>query len=241
MELEQLSINDMSIPYEIQVSTKAKRVSIRICEGKVKVSVPKGISVKQVKTFVEAKKEWILKHWLAHKNIERNTQRSITDGSVLSYLGKDLVLHVHSYEGKRVKISCPGNALTIFLPDELPEKSQSVWVQKAVEAWYKEQARKILWDKLDYFANIMGVEYKQFRLKEQKTLWGSCSAQGNINLNWRVILAPEPIIDYLVIHELAHLRYLNHSKDFWHLVESYMPEYRNRRKWLKEHGRELYI
>lgn len=76
-------------------------------------------------------------------------------------------------------------------------------------------------------------------VRDQKTRWGSCSARGNLNFNWRLILAPEPVLDYVVIHELAHRKEMNHSKQFWDIVEAMMPDYRTQRQWLKEHGDQL--
>lgn len=236
----QLIINDIIIPYEIQVNSRAKRLAIRISQGNVKISVPRNIPIKQAQTFIEAKKEWILKHWQA-QNAERDGGRGLVEGSEIPYLGNNLVLHIKIYEGRRLKISRLNNELTIFLPEGLPQESQALLLPEGLKQWYKEEARRILWDKLDYYAQALGVEYRQFRLKEQKTRWGSCSAEGNINLNWRVILAPEQVVDYLVIHELAHLRHLNHSRDFWRLVECHMPEYKRWRKWLRMHGKELYL
>ena len=88
-------------------------------------------------------------------------------------------------------------------------------------------------------AKRMKVAFQMFRLKEQKTIWGSCSSKGNINLNWRVIMAPDGGMDYIIIHELAHLTHLNHSKEFWERVAEFMPEYKQWRKWFKEHGQDL--
>jgi predicted metal-dependent hydrolase len=87
----------------------------------------------------------------------------------------------------------------------------------------------------------MGVKTGEIRIKGQKTLWGSCSSKGNLNFNWKVAFAPRKVVDYLIIHELSHLRLMNHSKSFWQIVEKYMPEYKTQQKWLKEHNYLLKI
>ena len=85
----------------------------------------------------------------------------------------------------------------------------------------------------------MGLSYNRVCIKDQRTLWGSCSTQGNLNFNWRVVMAPPDVLDYLVIHELAHLREMNHSRSFWREVSSFCPEYQSHRRWLREHSRSM--
>ena len=100
--------------------------------------------------------------------------------------------------------------------------------------------RDIFTRKVEYYARIMGVSYGRISIREQKTRWGSCSSKGNLNFNWRLILAPEEVLDYVVVHELAHRRGMNHSKAFYSLVESGLPDYRRAQKWLKDNGPPLW-
>lgn len=99
-----------------------------------------------------------------------------------------------------------------------------------------ELAKKIFERKCREYAEIMGVTYGRITIREQKTRWGSCSAAGNLNFNWRLVEMPEEIIDYLVVHELAHRREMNHSKAFWTIVEQTLPDYKVRREWLRKNG-----
>ncbi len=104
---------------------------------------------------------------------------------------------------------------------------------------YRSQAREVISRRAAYFAPLMGVSYNRIAIKETKTRWGSCSAKGNLNFHWKLILMPAKILDYVVVHELAHLKEMNHSPRFWVQVEKMLPDYRQRRKWLKEHGAEV--
>lgn len=117
------------------------------------------------------------------------------------------------------------------LPDYItdPEKKKS----------YRSQAREAISRRAAYFAPLMGVSYNRIAIKETKTRWGSCSAKGNLNFHWKLILMPAEILDYVVVHELAHLKEMNHSPRFWAQVEKMLPDYRQRRRWLKEHGGEV--
>ena len=107
-------------------------------------------------------------------------------------------------------------------------------------ARYISIARDIFTRKTAYYARIMGVSYGRIAIREQKTRWGSCSSKGNLNFNWRLILAPEEVLDYVVVHELAHRREMNHSKAFYAIVGSVLPDYRQARRWLREHGDSLW-
>lgn len=106
----------------------------------------------------------------------------------------------------------------------------------ALEAQYRKEARRRITERAAYFAEKMGVNYGRIAIKAAKTRWGSCSARGNLNFHWKLILMPPAILDYVVVHELAHRIEMNHSPRFWTQVERILPDYRERRRWLKENG-----
>lgn len=112
--------------------------------------------------------------------------------------------------------------------------SLPVPAQEKEEA-YREEARKVLSEKTAYYAERMGVTYGRISIRGQKTRWGSCSSKGNLNYNWKLMLCPDRIQDYVVVHELAHRREMNHSKAFYRIVEEILPDYRECIKWLREH------
>jgi predicted metal-dependent hydrolase len=105
--------------------------------------------------------------------------------------------------------------------------------------WYKVRAYQIICAQVDEYAKQHGFSPKQVKITSAKTRWGSCSPNGTLNFTWRLVMAPIEVIDYVVVHELAHLRVKNHSKKFWKVVESILPGYNLQRKWLREHGHEL--
>lgn len=105
---------------------------------------------------------------------------------------------------------------------------------------YREIARDIFTQKTAYYAQIIQVTYGRISIREQKTRWGSCSSEGNLNFNWRLIFAPEEVLDYIVIHELAHRREMNHSPAFYTIVKEVMPDYKKQQKWLRENGQQLW-
>ena len=110
---------------------------------------------------------------------------------------------------------------------------------KALEKRYRKAAAEYIPGRVAYFSQFTGGTYDKVVIRDQKTRWGSCSSNKTLSFNYRLMLAPPQILDYVVVHELCHLTHMNHSADFWALVESVLPDYRERRKWLKEHGSEL--
>lgn len=123
---------------------------------------------------------------------------------------------------------------------EEQQRHASAWTETDYQK-ARERAKVVLEQKTRYYASCMQVSYGRITIRDQKTRWGSCSGKGNLNFNWRLILAPESVQDYVVVHELAHRREMNHSPAFWKIVEQVMPDYRMQKQWLKEHGEELML
>ena len=121
----------------------------------------------------------------------------------------------------------------------VPVQREKTPSEKRLEAIYRKAAREYFPKRVSHYARMLGVTYGKISIRDQKTRWGSCSSEGNLSFNWRLILAPPDVLDYVVIHELCHRKEMNHSKEFWALVESLMPEYKERRKWLRENGNNL--
>ena len=110
---------------------------------------------------------------------------------------------------------------------------------KRIETKCLYTAKETITKRVSYFARLMGVSYRNITIREQKTRWGSCSSEKNLNFNWKLILAPPEVLDYVVVHELCHLKEMNHSKAFWDEVGKVMPEYETHKLWLKENGWRL--
>ena len=123
---------------------------------------------------------------------------------------------------------------------ENSEKEKGEFLSEEELELLKKQARKIIPDRVKYYASIIGVDYGRIAIRSQKTRWGSCSTKGNLNFNCRLMLAPIEVLDSVIVHELCHRKEMNHSKKFYALVHRYYPEYDKWNKWLKENGDSLY-
>lgn len=130
---------------------------------------------------------------------------------------------------------------TLSQQNSRPHTDLSAVQKTALEKRYKDAAREYFPKRVAYFQTMTGGSYNRITIRDQKTRWGSCSSRGTLSFNWRLMLAPPTILDYVVVHELCHLTHMNHSATFWAAVESVYPDYRIARKWLREHGHELVL
>jgi len=152
-------------------------------------------------------------------------------------MGEECTLRLTVAPGvRKISISFFRGQLAVTVPNEDAES-----LKTALEAWYRSKAREVVDKRLNYYQSLVGKSPHQVRIKEQKCRWGSCSSKGNLNFNWRVIMAPLPVLDYIIVHELCHLVHLNHSREFWDLVGSIMPDYKERRDWLKRNGARMVL
>lgn len=110
---------------------------------------------------------------------------------------------------------------------------------EVLEKRYRNSARDIFTKRVEYYHSVTGGKYTSITIRDQKSRWGSCSSRGTLSFNYRLLFAPPKVLDYVVVHELCHLTHMNHSKNFWNMVASVMPEYKTYKNWLKEHGQEL--
>lgn len=184
-----------------------------------------GHIVEQVKRYGEGKR--------------RNPQVVYYDGAKIPFGDAALLLHIEK-RGSKNRITMQGKQdelgqmhLTLTTLTEKQEQLRSAAVM-----FFRNYAKTVLSKKTLEFAKKMGVEPKRITIKEQKTRWGSCSSKGNINYNWKLIMMPEKISDYIVVHELAHLKHMDHSHSFWAEVQRILPDYMQRKEWLKLHETE---
>ncbi len=247
--IESLIMVNPEIKCEVRRSTRAKRLNLKVAQDKVRVSVPPNVSYADAKAFVESKRDWIVKHVEAWRSQNLKTARKYETGEYLPFLGQSLPLFVQRTRTKdsgdgvrfRVKVKLSAEGFWLEMPADIPPEAYSSIARDILVKWYRKQAERIFRSRLDHYAGRMGLQYQRLSIREQKTRWGSCSSKKTISLNWRIVLAPEKVMDYLIVHELAHLRQMNHSPAFWSLVETYIPDYRTWRKWLKDNSSTLNI
>lgn len=222
--------------------SRSKRKTITLSfdkECNLLVKAPLWVSQKRIDSFVKEKEEWITatKIRLMRTKAEKDKSRlQLENGDELYFLGEKRILRVIREERKRTKVTCVMDKLYLYVPYEADYE----YKRAQLERWYRKEAAIIIKEKAEEFAERLQVLYADIRIKDQKSRWGSCSSKGNLNFNWRIVMAPEQVCDYVIIHELCHLIYLDHSQKFWKLVERICPDYEQYKKWLKVNGNGLY-
>jgi predicted metal-dependent hydrolase len=154
---------------------------------------------------------------------------SLQPGSPVRFLGADMTLALERCKDTRVSIE--KKTLRVFAPS-FEERE----IAKTLQSWYRLEAASRLRERVDYWSIVLGVKSLRLTVRDQRTRWGSCSARGRLSFSWRLVLAPLDVLDYVVLHEVAHLREHNHSKRFWAIVSEHCPEYQAHRLWLRREG-----
>ncbi len=238
-------IPTQSIPYTLKRSHRRKTIMIRINEAsQVDVVAPWSAKLPDIQRFILLKQSWIVKK-IQELNI-LSTQivppPSFTHGERLLFLGNRWPLYVEKSSTPAVSLHFKGDQWIVHVPQSLSEKECRAQIKERFMIWYQYQAKEILGSRLFHYSRQMGTEPQKIVIKHQKRLWGSCNYRKKIiNMNWQIVMAPVKIIDYVIVHELAHLFFPNHSDRFWSKVREFFPEYKESKHWLKTHQREMIL
>src|SRR3954449_1523899 len=212
------------IDYTIRRSDRARRVRVTVHpEGEVEVTLPRRAREREAAAAVAELRPWIERR-LAEAAVVR--AKLAERGATVPFLGEALRL---AAEPGRPRAHRRGDVLHVPAGD----------ARAAIERWYRRMARAEVVPRLDEACEAIGVEYASVRIGNQRTRWGSCSTTGAMSFNWRLLLAPEDVLDYVVWHEACHLAHLDHSPRFWALLERHRPGYREQKTWLRRHGATL--
>lgn len=209
-------------------SKNRKSVGIQVLpDASVKVTIPSFFPKFFVSKILQEKAEWIQ---TARQNM-LSRKAKMPDKGQYFYLGKKYPLALR-----------PGQKELIVVSDKLYVASASdKFITTYVTSWYKQQARKIIVERVNHYAKIAELSFRSVAITTAETRWGSCSSNKTLNFNWKLVMAPIEVIDYVVTHELAHLTQLNHSRAFWETVRKMYPLYREYRTWLKRNGHTLTV
>ncbi len=219
---------------EINQIIRSKRKTLAIIiknDGALIVRAPMRTLDQTIKEFAEQHRPWIEKKQAELKSIVILPPKQYISGEIFMFLGKLYPLEIVQGQKKSLILdesfklaeSAASNAETVF------------------ERWYRHRAREFLNERVDYYASQYGFQYKGIKITSAKTRWGSCSSTGVLNFSWRLIMAPLEQVDYVVVHELVHTIHHNHSKRFWKRVEQVMPDFKERKKWLRKNGPQLML
>jgi len=235
-KLRSLVIGSRTLHYALKRSAR-RSIGFAIDSTGLTITAPRWFTLADIETAITEKQRWIFTKLIEWQT--RVEQRALPkvdwkDGAEVPYLGQPVRVTLGSPQGT-LAFSATDSALQVPLPLQADPQQ----IKDRVQGWLQTEAKRVFGERLAIYAEKLGVNYRAYALSSAATRWGSCSSDGKIRLNWRLIHFPLSIIDYVVAHELAHLREMNHSPRFWQTVESIFPEFREARQTLKSHPPEL--
>ena len=225
--------NDLSI--EVVRTKRRKTASITVIDGSVQAIVPDQLSNARVEKLIQKRTPWIRRKLREQSQAVSPKPKEYVSGESFTYLGRNYRLKILSGGYREVKL------IGGYLEVDVSKNSSENDIRNALVDWYEEHALDRLTEKSDRQAGILGVSPNSIAVRDYKSRWGSCSSKGDISFNWRIIIAPHHIVDYVVVHELCHLKHPNHSPAYWRSVKREIPDYEVCRRWLKEHATELAV
>ena len=235
--------NTSEIEFDL-IKSKRKTISISVDpKGNVLVKAPLRLSDEKVLELVKQKSSWIEQKLLLVEEAAGQTKdKQYVNGEIFYYLGKEYILHfIADTIKKRLTVNIYDDKLVITIPiSKVGIINEGIVnetiIKSALTKWYKQMAKVKISERVTYYESFFSEKPGSVIVKEQKKRWGSCSQDGTLRFNWRIIMAPEHIVDYIVVHEMCHLRYMNHASEFWNLVERILPDFKIRKDWLKKNG-----
>ncbi|WP_429300072.1 M48 family metallopeptidase [Paraburkholderia sp. GAS199] len=235
-KMRSITIGSRTLHYVLKRSAR-RSIGFAIDSTGLMITAPRWVTLADIETAITEKQRWIFTKLIEWQT--RVEQRALPkvdwkDGAEVPYLGRPVRVQLGSPQG-----TLAFNAELSALQLPLPLQADPQQIKDRVQGWLQGEAKRLFGERLAIYAEKLGVNYRAYALSSAATRWGSCSSDGKIRLNWRLIHFPLSIIDYVVAHELAHLREMNHSPRFWQTVESIFPEFREARQTLKSHPPEL--
>jgi len=228
-------MRELDFNYLVRKSERRRTLTITVHpDNRVVVSAPTTYPRKKILQFVEKKSDWVRKVLQANLQKARQSQgRKFQTGEKFLYLGREYVLRLEL--GTPSPIVLENGHILVRLP-AAGQAAEPSAVRKHLLNWYMARALVKVKEKVPVYSDLLGVKPRLVIIKSLKSRWGSCSVHGRISLAWNIIMAPEEVLDYLIVHELCHLVHHDHSSAYWRLVESVLPNHRERRLWLRNHG-----
>ncbi|MBC5792715.1 MAG: M48 family metallopeptidase [Nanohaloarchaea archaeon] len=224
-----LELDGETVRYTTRTSSKAQKPNIRSKKTYFEVVIPEKSALK-AENLLKRKKNWVLRIRKDHEKYrEKIPKRLFMEGENWRVLGEQKEIRIESRKTGKVDDD-------ILLAEHLVERTSVKYRLKQV---LKDEARNIFEYKSDLYTDRIAEDYEKIFVRDQTTRWGSCSRKKNLNFNWRLVLGPQRVVDYVVAHEVAHLVHMNHGEEFWVLVEELHPDHRSSKDWLEQNAAEL--
>lgn len=216
------------------VYRKRKTLSIEVeAPNTITIIAPLGTSEQGILEVVKPKSKWIVQKLFEIKEVQYlKTNKQYVNGESFTYLGRKYSLQfIHDENITFPEVKLLRGKLVAYANNKDEES-----IKKAIKNWYKEKAKVKIQERINYYQDYFKIKPSKVLIKEQQKRWGSCTSKGELLFNWKCIMTPSPILDYIIVHEMCHLVHLNHSKEFWQLLKRVLPDYEERKGSLKNNG-----
>jgi predicted metal-dependent hydrolase len=219
----------------IRRKKRRRTISLRIKEdGKIVIYAPHHTPKWEIEKFIKEKQIWIVNKISEKEKQIKEAEKTFLSGERFLYLGEWYPLEIHEFDHKEPPLRLSFGKF-ILNKDHI-EGARDLFIK-----WYKREAKEKIVGRIDYYSHRLHLFPRGIRITNARSRWGSCSRDNRLSFSWRIIMASLTVIDYILIHELVHIREKNHSKRFWTTLESILPDYRKHRLWLKENGHLLQV
>lgn len=199
----------------------------------ITVTAPIGTQEEDILAKVKSKGNWIIEKLYSFKHMNyKHIHREFVNGESFMYLGRNYSLQIEVDQSIKKPLVKLFRGKFVVTAKDKNEKD----IRVAMELWYRDRAKEVIGDKVKYYSRFFNKKPTDIKIKEQKKRWGSCTFNNELFFNWRCIMAKSNALDYIVVHEMCHMYHKNHSKEFWDLLASVMPDYEPRKEWLKNYG-----
>lgn len=234
----QIQFGNTTIPYEIRRTPNRNSISVNVHpDGTVTVDAPKGSRKTHIAEAVQSKQVWILNQQEYFRRLVRTRTKRFVSGESFLYLGRQYRLRVLNDESRETPtVRLFRGQIEIRSPTDADHESQVAFTRSMLIDWYREKALRRLESLTTRYARNLGVKVGSVSVREMKRRWGSAGQSGKVSYNWKIILAPKRLVEYVVAHEVCHLKHDDHSREFWRLLERTMPDYERRRLELAVNG-----
>ncbi len=242
------------ISYLLRYSPNRRTMMIQIDNrAQVQVVVPLSARPTDIHRFLFQKAHWIITKIkelsagapVGNFHLENSQRKTFADGQEFLFLGKKFPLSVQECpQSSKTAVSLffDGLRFAAVVPPALSRNEREAQIKERFLVWYQLQAKEILGSRVFHYTRVMEVGPKEIAIRSHKRIWGSCNyRKQTIHLNWQIVMSPMDVLDYVVVHELCHLRVPNHSKAFWQSVEKFLPDYKQHRMWLKVNQQHMIL
>lgn len=229
-----VKINDTDYTCHVKYS-KRKSIEIGVTpSGDIRLKVPLRTSDKSISDIIKKKSDWLIEKLALVAN-NTISKRQYVSGETILYLGQPIYVQIKRRDVNRLQISMVENEVVIVVATDTGNEE----IKDLLIGLYKKLLKALIISRIDFYQSRFDKRPSRVTIRDQKTRWGSCSSRASLNFNYRLLMAPIEIIDYIVVHEMCHMDYMDHSKEYWQRVKEVMPDYLKYENWLKDNGKYL--